>query len=158
MTNFLLSDYQALLEPIATFIGDSALDKNLEQRLNTRFPANGDVYNAILTASKAGIEAGVLCKHDAQGIKFGRIIKPCDELNGFSVDVVEMTSVVGPHHRHPNGEIDLIMPLTPSAKFDECSAGWLVYGPDSAHCPTVTNGEAIILYLLPSGAIEFSRN
>jgi hypothetical protein len=74
-----------------------------------------------------------------------------------SVDVVEMESVKGPHHRHPNGEIDMIMPISPGAKFDGHGAGWLVYGPDTAHNPTVTEGKALVLYLLPGGAIEFTR-
>jgi hypothetical protein len=68
-----------------------------------------------------------------------------------------MDTVVGPHHSHPNGEIDLIMPLTPDAKFDGRGAGWRVYGPKSAHNPTVTEGRALVLYLLPEGSIEFTK-
>jgi len=55
-----------------------------------------------------------------------------------SVDVVEMDSLTGPHHRHPNGEIDLIMPPSPSAKFGGRGAGFLVYAAGGAHSPTVT--------------------
>ena len=69
-----------------------------------------------------------------------------------------MNNIVGPHHRHPKGEIDMIMPLSGEAKFDGVSQGWLVYGPNSDHSPTVTDGEAIVLYLLPDGAIEFTSN
>jgi hypothetical protein len=69
-----------------------------------------------------------------------------------------MKPVAGPHHRHPNGEIDFIMPLEPGAQFDGRDAGWLVYEPGSAHSPTVTRGRALILYLLPQGAIEFTRS
>ena len=36
--------------------------------------------------------------------------------------------------------------------------GWLVYGAASAHHPTVTGGRAMVLYLLPGGAIEFTRS
>jgi hypothetical protein len=68
-----------------------------------------------------------------------------------------MESLQGPHHAHPNGEIDLIMPLTTGAQFDNHPVGWLVYGPGTAHHPTVTEGRALILYLLPQGAIEFTR-
>jgi hypothetical protein len=68
-----------------------------------------------------------------------------------------MQDVAGPHHRHPKGEIDLIMPLDEPAMFDGHPAGWLVYGPDSAHRPTVSGGSALVLYLLPEGAIEFTR-
>jgi hypothetical protein len=72
------------------------------------------------------------------------------------VDVVDMDDLAGPHHAHPNGEIDMIMPLTEGARFDGHGAGWLVYGPGSAHRPTVTGGRALVLYLLPGGAIDFS--
>jgi hypothetical protein len=98
-----------------------------------------------------------MCNRQAGTIKYGRVVKAGELTNGFSVDVVDMDSVAGPHHRHPNGEIDLIMPLTPSAKFDDHGAGWLVYGPGSAHHPTVTQGRALVLYLLPAGAIEFTH-
>ena len=68
-----------------------------------------------------------------------------------------MDNVVGPHHAHPNGEIDLVMPLEGDALFDDQPAGWVVYQPGSAHQPTVSNGRALVLYLLPEGSIEFSR-
>ncbi|SDQ34798.1 DUF4863 family protein [Paraburkholderia tuberum] len=80
-----------------------------------------------------------------------------DDTHGFSVDVVDMQDIAGPHHVHPHGEIDLIMPLTDGATFDGHPAGWCVYGPGSAHRPTVANGRALVLYLLPQGAIEFTR-
>jgi hypothetical protein len=67
-----------------------------------------------------------------------------------------MQDVAGPHHMHPKGEIDLIMPLTPGARFDDCPAGWCVYEPGSAHRPTVSQGRALVLYLLPQGAIQFT--
>jgi len=35
---------------------------------------------------------------------------------------------------------------------------WLVYGPGSAHSPTVAHGRALVLYLLPQGAIEFTKS
>jgi hypothetical protein len=54
-------------------------------------------------------------------------------------------------------EIDLIMPLTLDARFDTRPAGWCVYEAGSAHSPTVTQGRALVLYLLPQGAINFTR-
>ncbi len=98
-----------------------------------------------------------MCHREAGGIRYGRVIKAGDETSGFSVDVVEMENLAGPHHRHPNGEIDMIMPLDSGARFDGRSAGWLVYGPQSAHAPTVTGGKALVLYLLPEGAIDFTK-
>ena len=50
------------------------------------------------------------------------------------------------------------MPMSSGAEFDGHGAGWVVYGPDSAHHPTVTNGKALVLYLLPDGAIDFTKN
>jgi len=37
------------------------------------------------------------------------------------------------------------------------AARWMVYGADTAHSPTVSSGRALVLYLLPQGAIEFAR-
>ncbi len=59
---------------------------------------------------------------------------------------------------HPNGEIDLIMPLEGDARFDGHPAGWAVYGPGSGHKPTVSGGRALVLNLLPEGAIQYTRN
>ena len=67
-----------------------------------------------------------------------------------------MSSIAGPRHVHPQGEIDLVMPLDPQARFDGHGAGWVVYGSGSAHAPTVTGGRALVLYLLPAGQIQFS--
>ena len=50
----------------------------------------------------------------------------------------------------------MIMPVTPQAKFDGKGEGWLVYAPRSGHRPTVTDGRALILYLLPEGKIEWT--
>ena len=50
------------------------------------------------------------------------------------------------------------MPMDGSdARFDGRPAGWLVCPPGSAHRPTVTQGRALVLYLLPEGAIHFTR-
>ena len=84
-------------------------------------------------------------------------MKPGEATHGFSIDVVEMEDIAGPHHSHPNGEIDMIMPLGAAAKFDGRGRGWLVYAPGSAHRPTVGEGKALVLYLLPQGSIEFTR-
>ena len=51
----------------------------------------------------------------------------------------------------------MIMPITANARFDGKAHGWSVYEPSSAHHPTVTNGVALILYMLPDGQIEYSK-
>jgi hypothetical protein len=148
---------KALLDPVGKLITGRSLDDTLQRDLNESFPPAGKLYRAIFEACQVAIQAGWMCKHEAGGIRYGRVIKPAPDLHGYSVDVVDMTDVKGPHHRHPNGEIDLIMPVSPDAQFDHHGAGWLVYSAGSAHHPTVTQGRALVLYLLPNGAIEFTR-
>jgi len=149
--------FRALIGKVVAAIADKPLDAALQQQLNSQFPANGEVFAGIFNASQAGVAEGWLCDREGGGIRYGRVYKPSPELGGFSIDVVDMNDIKGPHHRHPNGEIDLIMPLTPNAKFDSHGAGWLVYPAGSAHFPTVSEGRALVLYLLPQGAIEFTR-
>jgi hypothetical protein len=149
--------FRDLLIPIIEELRTKPLDAKLEAALNADYPADGAAVYDILEGCKQAIAAGWMCSREASGIKYGRVIKAGDDTHGFSVDVVDMKDVKGPHHRHPNGEIDLIMPLDASAKFDGRGAGWLVYGPGTAHHPTVTGGRALVLYLLPQGAIEFTK-
>lgn len=146
-------------EQIARLTGQlagRALDGSLAAWLNAEHGAASATYRALREACEAGVRDGWLCNREGGGIRYGRIFKPADDLQGFSVDVVDMDTIAGPHHVHPNGEIDLIMPLEPGAKFDGHGAGWMVYGPGSAHAPTVTEGRALVLYLLPGGQIQFS--
>lgn len=149
--------FQQLIQQVTDHIGKKPLDQALQDELNHTFPAGGAVFNQIVSACKTGITEGWMCQYEAGGLRYGRVIKPSAALNGFSVDVVDMKDIAGPHHRHPNGEIDLIMPVDETACFDGRPAGWLVYGPDTAHSPTVTKGQALVLYLLPEGALEFTK-
>ncbi len=150
-----IEEFQALLSKVTTLVAGEILGDPLAEKLNINFPPDSRVFKDIQQACISAIAEGWMCKHENGGIKFGRVVK---NLDGFSIDVVLMNNVVGPHHRHPNGEIDMIMPLSSGAKFDGIGKGWLVYGPNSDHSPTVTDGEAIVLYLLPDGAIEFTRH
>ena len=150
------NEFAELVASVTAWIGDRALDENLDAGLNAKFPANGALFRSMVDACRAGIAAGWMCSREGGGIKYGRVVKPSEATHGFSVDVVEMENLAGPHHRHPEGEIDMIMPLEGSAKFDGRGAGWLVYGPGTAHRPTVSDGKALVLYLLPKGKIEFT--
>lgn len=149
--------FAALIAAVTGEIAGRPLDAALDAELNRRFPPDGEKFRAIRAACEAAIAAGWMCNREAGGIKYGRVVKPGSATHGFSVDVVEMADLAGPHHRHPFGEIDMIMPVTSGAEFDGRAAGWLVYGPDTAHEPTVAKGRALVLYLLPQGAIEFTR-
>lgn len=152
-----IETFQHLIQTVTQYIGDRKLDKDLQASLNQQFPFEGPVYQQVFDACRQGVREGWMCQYEGGGVRYGRVVKPSGELGGFSVDVVQMNNLAGPHHRHPNGEIDLIMPLDKDACFDGHPGGWLVYGPDTAHSPTVTGGEALVLYLLPQGQIEFTR-
>jgi len=149
--------FKLLISTITDQIGDRPLDRALEAELNETIPPHSALFEKIFRGCEAAIAAGWMCTREGGGIRYGRVIKPTDELRGYSVDVVDMESLEGPHHAHPNGEIDMVMPLTADARFDDRPAGWVVYGPGTAHHPTVTRGRALVLYLLPKGAIEFTR-
>lgn len=142
---------------LTTQLAGRPLDTALEAWLNAEHGPASMTYGRLKQACEAGVAAGWLCDREGGGIRYGRIFKPSEELHGFSVDVVDMKDIAGPHHSHPNGEIDLIMPIDGAAQFDGHPAGWLVCPPGSAHRPTVSSGRALVLYLLPEGRIDFSR-
>lgn len=149
--------FQQLIAEVTTAIAGRRLDGVLEGWLNRHFPADGPWFAATLQACQDGIAEGWMCARGEPSLRWGRVAKPSEALAGFSIDVVDMADIAGPHHAHPNGEIDLVMPLTPGATFDGQGAGWKVYGPGTAHHPTVRQGRALVLYLLPQGSIEFSK-
>jgi len=148
--------FEQLVSSITEQVAGKALDQSLQLHLSELFPASGEIFESLAGLCRKGISEGWLCNREHGGIKFGRIMKAGPATHGFSVDVVEMNDIVGPHHRHPNGEIDMIIPETEGAVFDGQGKGWLVYEPGSAHSPTVSHGQAIVLYLLPDGEIDFS--
>jgi hypothetical protein len=149
--------FKELLQGVTAHLTNRPLDSDLHTWLNTEYGPHSTVYQTLKAACEVGVADGWLCQREAGGLKYGRIFKPDAELQGFSVDVVDMTNLAGPHHTHPLGEIDLIMPIDAEARFDGHGAGWLVYPAGSAHPPTVTGGRALVLYLLPEGRIDFTR-
>ena len=75
------------------------------------------------------------------------------ETGEFSIDVVHMNGA-GPRHTHHEGEINWCIALSGQPRFDGHGAGWVAF-PGSTHVPTVEDGEMLIVYLLPNGAVEF---
>jgi hypothetical protein len=149
--------FRELVADITGQIAGRPLDAGLDEWLNEQHGVGSATYEAFKKACMGGVADGWMCEREGGGIRYGRVLAAEDDLHRFSVDVVDMADVVGPHHAHPGGEIDLIMPLDGDALFDGRPAGWCVYAPGSAHKPTVTQGRALVLYLLPEGQIEFTR-
>jgi len=141
-----------LLRPLAEALQSLDVDAaDASQQAENAAAFGGDQIAKIRAAATANIDSDWLMPKEAGGVRFGRVAK---ELCGFSVDCVFMSSP-GPRHRHPNGEIDLCFATKGEARFDGQPEGWVVYGKGSEHVPTVTDGEMLILYFLPGGAIEF---
>lgn len=151
------AQFRELVVPVTRFAQGRALDAALQRDLDASFPPEGELFRRINDACHAGIAAGWMCTQGDAQRRFGRIFEAEAATHRFSVDVVDITDLVGNHHRHPTGEIDMIMPVTPQAKFDGKGAGWLVYPPESGHRPTVTDGRALVLYLLPEGRIDWTK-
>jgi Domain of unknown function (DUF4863) len=151
-------EFRSLISELTAQIAQQSLDSALAERLNREHAPGSQTYERIFAACRAAIADGWMCEREAGGIRYGRVIKPGPETHDFSVDVVDMSDCAGPHHIHPKGEIDLVMPMPieSQAAFDGQGAGWKVYGPGSAHFPTVRGGRALVLYLLPNGEIQFT--
>jgi hypothetical protein len=150
--------FHELMGEIAKGIAGRSIKPGLAGYLNQKWPAEGEEFSELKRLCAEGEREGWLMAREAGGIRFGRAIKPGEDAGDFSVDVVRMKDVRGPHHVHPNGEIGAIMAIEGAPKFDGFGEGWYVYEAGSAHHPTVSGGEAYVLYLLPQGAIEFTGN
>lgn len=145
----LLEALQPVLDALQSL---SLADAAAAQRtLSQRFPLDGPVIEAIRAAAEPGIADGSLLPKEMGGVRFGRVAK---DAQGFSVDVV-LSAAGGPRHRHPNGEVDLLLVREGEPLFDGHAPGWAVYPPGSEHVPAVTGGEMFIVYFLPGGAIAW---
>lgn len=150
--------FHCQLADLTARIAGKPLDAALDRWLNTEYAPGSAGYEGLRAACQTGVAEGWLCDREGGGIRYGRVFKAEDALHRFSVDVVAMQDIAGPHHTHPHGEIDLILPLDEgTATFDGRPAGWCVYPPGSAHRPTVAQGRALVLYLLPEGQIQFTK-
>lgn len=150
-------DLARLVSDITADIADRPLDRALQDHLNVTVPPGGDRYRRLVEVCRDGIAAGWLCQQGDARRRFGRLLQPSPSTHGFSVDVVEIDDLAGPPHVHPTGEIDLVMPVRGPATFDGHGAGWVVYPPGSRHRPTVADGQAMVLYLLPGGSIQWDE-
>ena len=153
-----ISEFQALLKPVTDLISSAAVDSALAQELNRRFPPGDETFDAIERACHEAIADGWMCANGNEGgPRWGRVIEPGPETGELSIDVVDLTDWVGSHHGHPKGEVCMIIPITEGAKFDGIPRGWCAFEPGSSHHPTVSDGRALVLYMLPDGEIEFSK-
>lgn len=148
--------FHALVGKIAQRIGGKPVDASLEEQLNSEFGPRSPEFEELRQLCEQGEREGWLMQREAGGIKFGRVVKPNTSAGPFSVDVVRMREISGPHHVHAKGEIGAILPINGEPTFDGKPEGWYVYPAGSDHRPTVERGDAYVVYFLPEGAIEFT--
>jgi hypothetical protein len=134
---------------------DLADPARAESELARRFDPSSAAARALNTELRALLDAGRIAERGEMPVKYGRVAKASEPTSNFSVDVVLMNGA-GPHHRHPEGEVNYCLALDGAPRFDGKPAGWVVMPPGSAHVPTVAGGTMLVVYLLPQGRIEFT--
>lgn len=151
-TESVLETFRPLLEAARDL--DLTDTEEAVRTLGERFDPGGPAAAELKAALLALLEAEKICENGELPVRWGRVAKASEESAGYSIDVVLMNGA-GPRHRHPAGEIDYCIALDGTPTFDGHGAGWVVFGPDSVHVPTVSGGTMLIAYLLPGGAMEF---
>ena len=147
--------FDAAMKEIADIIGSQPFDERLENTLNEVLPSDGARFAKIQKIVEEAVADGWVFDGENRGLRYGRPIKPTPEMHNMSVDIVKYRDLKGPYHGHPNGEVCMIMPTDGPAEFDGHGKGWCVYEAGSGHYPIIGKGEAIVIYLLPQGAIDF---
>src|SRR5215211_8584144 len=90
--------FHQIVADVTTQIAGRPLNDELDRWLNTVHGPGSESYERLKEACIDGVAEGWLCEREGGGIKYGRAFKPEDALAGFSVDVVDMTDIKGPHH------------------------------------------------------------
>ncbi|MCA8940241.1 MAG: DUF4863 family protein [Planctomycetes bacterium] len=151
----LLESLGPILQRLATI--DTSNAEAAMATLNQEFPIGSERIQLLRKLFAQGKAEGWLCDREAGSSRFSRVAKSAPEVQGFSIDAVELTGA-GVWHKHTEGEIDLCFASKGDAPtFDGHSEGWVVFPPQSEHVPTVDGGTMDILYFLPNGAVEWKR-
>ena len=100
-----LQHFKTLVKPVVEAISQAKIDPGLETRLNATFPPSSATFRNIENACHEAIKSGWMCNQGSEGRRFGRVLEPSVETDDLSIDVVDLTDIVGPHHRHPTGEV-----------------------------------------------------
>lgn len=130
----------------------------LEAWLNRTHPPGSAVFDELAQLVKVGLQEGWACSDEINGADYKRsqIAPPSPATFGFSIESVYMKDIIGREHEHPEGEVNMIVPLDDGARVGDVHAGWTCPAPKSQHYPQVEGGAAIFLYYLPGGNIRFT--
>ncbi|MBW1944854.1 MAG: DUF4863 family protein, partial [Deltaproteobacteria bacterium] len=86
-----ISEFKALLKPVTDLVSSMAIDAKLAEELTSRFPPGDEAFDTIEKACHEAIADGWMCANGDVGLRWGRVIEPCEETGGLSVDVVDLT-------------------------------------------------------------------
>lgn len=153
MSNTVIDTFRPLFEA-AQGVDLSDVDAaraELSRRLDPAGPAAAELGAALQTL----LDEGQIADRGEPPVRWSRVAKAGEPTLDFSIDVVHMNGP-GPKHTHPQGEVNFCIALEGEPTFDGQGPGWVVFPPGSTHVPTVAGGTMLIVYLLPSGAIEFA--
>ena len=146
---------QQLAAPMAAAAAANLRDPaDARAALHRAFAPEGPAGQALRQALVSAVESGLICDRGKGEVRYSRLAKPEATPHDLSVDFVWMSGP-GIKHRHPKGEVNLCYAVEGNPRFDGQPEGWVVFPPDSAHVPTVTGGRMLIVYFLPSGAVEW---
>lgn len=148
----MLETFRPLLDAVREL--DLADPAAAERRLARAFDPAGPAARALEEELRRLLREGKLAQRGEPPVRWGRVSKAEPTTHGLSIDVVHMSGA-GPRHRHPRGEVDYCIALSGRPTFDGRAPGWVVYGEESVHAPTVAGGEMLVVYFLPGGAIDF---
>ena len=162
----------ALFIPLLQDVKDMTPVIALEQWLNTKHSAESDLYKDLARLMTLGVQDGWAADTEVAGRRYrrSRVSAPCEETLFFSATAVLLDSTQNTqknpegsfradYHRHPYGEINLVVPLNEGAALAGpngwCYGGWTAPEPGSRHFPEVKGGAVISLTFLPAGRIAF---
>ena len=150
----------AHLDRLIAFIGDSPLDDDLEERLNSEFGPESEGFQEITRLLRVGIDEGWACYEviDGDNYRRGRLANSREGKHEFAIESARLKDVKGNYHTHTLGEINMIQPVDDAATFCGAGAGWKVFAPGTSHYPTVAGGLCTFIFLLPKGEIEYHHD
>jgi uncharacterized protein DUF4863 len=157
--------------PFLEEIKDLTPGTEVEKWLNKTYGPGTDLYDELANLITAGLKEGWAANVDINGPRYrrSRICEPWGETHHFSITAVYMDSMAdgenpdfvfrGDYHGHPYGEINMVVPLNPTALLAGLNgwqgAGWTAPSPGSHHYPEAQGGALIALFFLPAGRISY---
>ena len=96
-----VEEFRTMLKPVTDLVSTREITPALADELNEAFPPESEIFSGIEGACHEAIAAGWMCAQGSEGRRFGRVIEPSEDTEQLSVDVVELTDIVGPPSQPP---------------------------------------------------------